>query len=83
MLKEGGIFLLWAIALFFGLCLLGGAIESPIVFILVSVLLLGIWKSRWQATIHNELFLLLGGGFLMFVLSNDYLWILGLVFVFL
>lgn len=77
MLKEGGIFLLWAIALFFGLCLLGGAIESPIVFILVSVLLLGIWKSRWQATIHNELFLLLGGGFLMFVLSNDYLWILG------
>lgn len=76
MLREGFIFLLWGIALFFVFSPMVGVIEYSSSLILTFVLLLGIWKSRWQATIHNEVFLLLAIGFFIFTLFDGFSWIL-------
>lgn len=76
MFREGFIFLLWGIALFFVFFPIVSSIEYPSSLILTFVLLMGIWKSRWQVTIHNEVFLLLAIGFFIFTLFDGFSWVL-------
>ncbi|MBP3302523.1 MAG: hypothetical protein J6L64_05270 [Opitutales bacterium] len=59
MFKEGFIFFLWGIALFIVFSPMVCGIEYPSTAIFTFVLLLGIWKSRWRATIQSKVFLLL------------------------
>ncbi len=76
MFKEGFIFLLWGIALFTVLSPFVSGIEYPSTVIFTSVLLLGIWKSKWSVTLRNEVFLLLVIGFFLWLLSDEFCYIL-------
>ena len=76
MLKEGFIFLLWGIALFIVFSPFVSGIEYPSTAIFTFVLLLGIWKSRWSASIHSVVFLLLAIGFFLRLPSDGFCYIL-------
>lgn len=76
MFKEGFIFFLWGIALFIVFSPMVCGIEYPSTAIFTFVLLLGIWKSRWRATIQSEVFLLLTTGFFSCLPSDGFCYIL-------
>ncbi len=46
-------------------------IEYPSTAIFTFVLLLGIWKSRWRATIQREVFLTLTIGFFLYLMAEE------------